>query len=786
MKKLKALPIKAASGMKKKTLIRIFLRFFALTLLLMLSSLAIAAYSNYRMIDDVKEANRNYLRTVTSSLESQFNKIQDKGFSLASDSSFLNLITMKDKYQNRYASSAFELSGKLYELYAGDDAVDDSFIYFKNINTVLAASGTYEPDYYFNRYYRYKDYSERYWNDQAEAGSASLIFPATDVYRQNYLTGEKRYKTIIPLVLNIENIAHSRSYMIINIDEQKIYQMIDNMNITKKGEIYIVDTLHNRLISATDRKMLGGTLDLAAYKLNASEGMFESEISQGGDRYILSFQPSSWTHLGFLILTPEKVLTGSTNKFLLLTVSVIAAFMLVGTIASVVFTFGIYSPLAEMVNYVKRFAKRPFEGGTSEYDFIKENISSLHQFRQENLPSLTQVLLHRALNGQLQPEDIERLDDHYDLYGGGNCFALAVVRDGLASCNERTVAEFKRRLSDLNLPMLGLSPNESIFFIRAKSGDEIASEAGRIGSAIEQFQQAYGDTVGSVVGVSPVFGHLLDIRRGYQEACISLDMRGIAGGGVLFGESDRRPAGTSVLLASDKRETLRKYVENGHAEGAGGMLKQLFDGARKQNIPFKEFKLLAGDLIYITVEFVYSRGIDDMELFGMPTGELISLADSLQHAALIEAHCIGVYEKAARYAQSRQPSSQAIDGMLEYINAHLAEANLTAIADRFDMNANYVSQYFKKHRGVTFTDYINGLRIEKAKELLVSTGATANEIGQTVGFNNANAFIRMFKKLEGTTPNEYRKGGRTHVTHGSIQGTAEPITTLEGGKIVVE
>lgn len=776
---LKALPVKAASGMKKKTLIRIFLRFFALTLLLMISSLAIAAYSNYRMIDDVKEANRNYLRTVTSSLDSQFNKIKDKGFSLASDSSFLNLITMKDKYQPNYASSAFELSGKLYELYAGDDAVDDAFVYFKNINTVLAASGTYEPDYYFNRYSRYKDYTERYWNNQAESGSASQIFPATDVYRQHYLTGEKRYKTIIPLVLNIENIAHSRSYMIVNIDEQKIYQMIDNMNITKKGEIYIVDTLHDRLISATDRKMLGDTLDLAAYRLNAGKGMFESEISQGGDRYILSFQPSSWSNLGFLILTPEKVLTGSTNKFLILTVSVIAAFMLIGTIVSVVFTFGIYSPLAEMVNYVKRFAKRPFEGGTSEYEYIKENISSLHQFRQENLPSLTQVLLHRALNGQLQPEDIERLNENYDLYSGGSCFALAVVRDGLDSRDERTMAEFKRHLASLNLPMLGLSPNESILFIQARNADDIAAAAERIGGAIEQFQQSYGGTVvpgGAVVGLSPVFGHLLDIWRGYQEACVSLDMRGITGSGILFGESDRRPAGANVLLTSDKRETLRKYVENGHADGVDDMLKQLFDGVRKQNMPFKEFKLLASDLIYVTVEFVYSRGIDDMELFGMPTGELIALADSQQHAGLIEAHCLDVYRKATRYAQSRLQSSQAIDGMLDYINDHLAEANLTSIAERFDMNANYVSQYFKKHRGVTFTDYINHLRIEKAKELLVSTGSTANEIGQLVGFNNANAFIRMFKKLEGTTPNEFRKGGRAHAGG----------RTLEGGKVVAE
>lgn len=755
---IKSFPRKATAGMKKKTLITIFLRFFVLTLLLMVSSIMIAAYSNYRMIDDAKEANHNYLRVVSSSLDGLFNKIKDKGYSISSDSNYLNLISMTDKSQKNYASSTYALSSKLYDLYISDDTVDDAFIYFQNIDTVLAGSGSYETAFYLNKYYRYKGYSQPFWNGEIEKGVVSTIFPATDVYRQTGVTGEKKYKTIVPLVLGIENIAHARSYMIVNIDEQKIYQMIDNMNITKKGDIYLVDTLHNRLISATNRKMLGGTFNLGELHLNVKDVKIDSKASIEGDNYLLSFQPSSWNNIGFLIVTPEKMLTGPINKFLYMTIGVIALFMLIGTIVSAVFTFGIYSPLAEMVNYVKRFAKAPFENGKSEYDYIKENITTLQQFQQESLPSLLQIFLYRALNQQLNQEDIERLQQKYDFFRDGGLFALAVVRVGLAGGGELAVAEHKRQLITLNKPVLDMTENESVLFLQEQDAGDVDAFVMKLEADLTRYQADCGVEISLAVGVSSIFVQLDQTWKAYKDACTILDVRSVSSGGIIFGVTDSNLGGGGALNVADKKETMRKYLENGHVEGAAQLLDQIFEGAKKQQMPFKAFRQLVSDLLYFAVETVYSRRIDEESMFGMPAGEMIARVNTMQSPLPIEALCRNVYGKVTAHVQTLQQSSQALTGMLDYITANLAEVNLTTIADRFDLNANYVSQYFKKHKGVTFTDYINHLRIEKAKELLLGTDCTAIDIGKQIGFNNANAFIRMFKKLEGTTPHEYRKG----------------------------
>jgi|GEM_PF-6893228 len=766
-----AFPRKATAQMKKRTLIAIFMRFFVLIVLLLISSSTIAVYSNYRMIDDAREANSNYLRAASSSLDGLLDKMKDQGYSISSDPSYLNLLSMRDKSQIHYASTAYLLSSKLYDLFVSDSAVDDSYIYFSNLNTILAGSGSYEPAFYLSKRYRFKDYPLAFWDEQFKHGIVSTILPATEVYREIGTGSEKKYKTIIPLVLNIESVVGSRSYMVVNIDEQKIYQIINNMNITKKGDIYLIDTLHNRIISATDRDKLGDTFDIGKLQLNATGGLSESEISIHGDDYILTYHPSSWDNLGFLVVTPEKVLTAPVYQFLYMTIGVIALFMLVGVVASVVFSRGIYSPLAEMVHVVKRFAIAPFESNKSEYDYIKESITTLHQSHQESMPSLLQIFLYRALHQQLNKDDIERLSQKYEFFRGGGRFAIAVVRSDFARDHQLQAAELHTRMTLLHKPVLDLTNNEMVLFLQEQNDESIdLFVSQQMHPLLSNYEEELAGEISLTVGISRVFDKLENIQQAYKEATDILDMHSVGENRMIYHASTSTPGAIGAIFSSDVKETARKYLENGYVDGTSELLDQLFESARSQQMRFAVFRQFVSDLLYFAAETVYNRRIDEEAMFGMPAGEMIAYVNALNHPRRIEEACRSVYEHVTAQVHSQQQSSQAITGMLEYISSNLAEANLTSISERFHMNTNYVSQYFKKHQGVTFTDYINRLRIDKAKELLLSTDYTASDIGKLVGFNNANAFIRMFKKLEGTTPNEYRKSAFTIYNNSSLEG----------------
>lgn len=66
---------------------------------------------------------------------------------------------------------------------------------------------------------------------------------------------------------------------------------------------------------------------------------------------------------------------------------------------------------------------------------------------------------------------------------------------------------------------------------------------------------------------------------------------------------------------------------------------------------------------------------------------------------------------------------------------------------------------FKEATGKSYTDFVAGLRIERAKDMLVRTDMTVRDISEEVGYSDQNYFSRCFRKIEGCSPLEYKKRG---------------------------
>lgn len=74
-----------------------------------------------------------------------------------------------------------------------------------------------------------------------------------------------------------------------------------------------------------------------------------------------------------------------------------------------------------------------------------------------------------------------------------------------------------------------------------------------------------------------------------------------------------------------------------------------------------------------------------------------------------------------------------------------------------DLNQSYLSTLFKKEMNISISDYILKRRIDTAKNMLRYSEYPAAQISEILAFSSQSHFIRCFKKLTGTTPNEYRK-----------------------------
>lgn len=101
--------------------------------------------------------------------------------------------------------------------------------------------------------------------------------------------------------------------------------------------------------------------------------------------------------------------------------------------------------------------------------------------------------------------------------------------------------------------------------------------------------------------------------------------------------------------------------------------------------------------------------------------------------------------------------SQLIRHILEYIEHHYQDSlSLKLFADLFQVSPNYVSRLFKEEVGQGLFDYINELRINKAKELLKDYRYKIYEVAEKVGFSNQAHFAIVFSKYTGVSPKQYR------------------------------
>ena len=109
------------------------------------------------------------------------------------------------------------------------------------------------------------------------------------------------------------------------------------------------------------------------------------------------------------------------------------------------------------------------------------------------------------------------------------------------------------------------------------------------------------------------------------------------------------------------------------------------------------------------------------------------------------------------FIQQENAESPVIKRAKEYICEHQAEKlSLGSVAKAVNMSTFYFCKMFKKVTGINFTDYLSRVRIEKAKNLLLNPNLRVSEIAFEVGFQSLTHFNRVFKKILGQSPTDYR------------------------------
>lgn len=116
-----------------------------------------------------------------------------------------------------------------------------------------------------------------------------------------------------------------------------------------------------------------------------------------------------------------------------------------------------------------------------------------------------------------------------------------------------------------------------------------------------------------------------------------------------------------------------------------------------------------------------------------------------------------LFEMCAEFFAVSKPQNHYVRRVKNYINTlYMQPIRVEEIADKMNLDRRYLSRLFKAKTGETIQEYLIRVRIEEAKQRL-SAGASVAEAAQLSGYEDACNFSKMFKRITGIPPKEWRK-----------------------------
>lgn len=156
---------------------------------------------------------------------------------------------------------------------------------------------------------------------------------------------------------------------------------------------------------------------------------------------------------------------------------------------------------------------------------------------------------------------------------------------------------------------------------------------------------------------------------------------------------------------------------------------------------------------------------------GMDLEDALRLSDSyiqkcerlntFEQITNLQYHMVRQYTQAVEDLRNRQNPSELAKNVSSYIHHHLSEAIKTEdIAASLFLSRTHLSTRFKAETGMNLNEYIHHIKISEAKYLLAHTDKNLSHISNYLGYSSQSHFTRMFKKLVGISPMEYREKKR--------------------------
>lgn len=552
---------------------------------------------------------------------------------------------------------------------------------------------------------------------------------------------------------------------------------------TARGEIYI-RTQDGRLLSGNGSA--GGSLDPAKISRIVERGRSEGEGSDSGfavadtgrEKSAVTYMEGigDWT---ILYVQPYDALMKEVTKVRERSLIVAGAFLLLAIGLSVWLSYKLYRPIETMLSRIRPHlgdnGRRNAPQARDELDSASDNVRHLSEQLQEI--SAEQIVRKYYLRKWLTDSGLFSEDDRRQLIGK---HGLNVLPEGpLSVCVLRidkflaydrahpaatkklhgfAVANIAQELMGAAYPCeaIDIQSDHAVLIVSVPGedggGERMKEQARRILETVHRYYRVslscgIADAVPRLSQLSAAYLQADRLSRymfakGYRSVIVQADVRDEAAG----------------ALPPDVERRLAESLKKGHLAGAGAELERAF--SLLTAFPYDDMRRAVSDLAWtiqraaedITNNRLHALSIDPERLRAMT-----------EDNETLEDRYVSFLAACAAICDDRKPSGMERNEMIvasikELIEQQYPDPNISqqSVASTIKLTSAYTGKLFKDACGMTMTEYINEVRLERARVLLLQTDKTIADIMERCGYANQSYFFRLFKGKYGATPKEYR------------------------------
>lgn len=409
-----------------------------------------------------------------------------------------------------------------------------------------------------------------------------------------------------------------------------------------------------------------------------------------------------------------------------------------------------------------------------ESEAIRQNITL-----NMSLPKLKEKTVWSILERSFKPQGNEQL---LALIGGdGARFTVCAIRalnhsrvakqrfHGDRELLHFAVANVIGGVSDGSMQAFGFAnPKEERQYIAvfAASGDLADGALFHVQHYMKRAAASLHSLLGLVVaaGVGAPVGRVTELAAPFEQAKSALDgtdLLTLRGSTVATGPAARSPKDNPSLMS--RMSLLRSALESGNVPHAKGVLQDFTRRIKAmEGFGLGEADRTLGELTVILTDIALALGVPGERLQpgteDGPLGELRGGGDFADFEQFEELLC-SVLDGFARETARSSGSGRAdvLADIKAYIDAHYFEnMKVSTFTDKYFLSREYLMKLFKARYGYGIHEYVQKVRMDKAKELLADESLKIQDISEMLGYKDKNYFSKAFRNYCECSPSEFR------------------------------